>query len=102
MTVAGEGHSQKKGLAGQMGHPNRDAQGPGNSSGEQMVFRAVSSSQPARRPQGVCRSSVRFVHPLQAIAVSAVTGGEENRAFAIALIRMFSTPLDWPPFPSRP
>lgn len=70
-----------------------------------MVFRAASSSGPTAWWLQVFRPP----HPLpmavagRAIAVSLLSHrrGGKPRPFAIALIRMFSTPLDGPP-PSLP
>lgn len=66
----------------------------------------VSEQHPALgQPHSGCRPSVHRIHPSavaagRAIAVSAVTGGGNPGLAEIALIRMFSAPLDWPPFPS--
>lgn len=70
-----------------------------------MVFRAASSS----RPTAWWLQIFRPPHPLptavagRVIAVSLLSHrrGGKPRPFAIALIRMFSTPLDAPP-PSLP
>lgn len=71
-----------------------------------MVFRAASSSRPTTQwLQTFCPS-----HPPTGGGGGRTSNGclcshrrgGKPRPFAIALIRMFSTPLDWPPFPSRP
>lgn len=70
-----------------------------------MVFRAASSSWPTTQwLQTFCPS-----HPpvsgggrTSNRCLCSHRRGGKPRPFAIALIRMFSAPLDWPPFPSRP